>query len=191
MLDNDGWPLNPGSAKPYTVILSHGHYDHLGGLAEFSQTPCSDQIWASVLGKDIMHSPDRLNKSSLSSYIGMKTPQFQVSNWAIDSQPVIDRQGNDLDLVIYQTPGHTPDELAVWDPKERYLFVGDTAYDNGPILFPLEGNSTDYGHTLQKLQGLVGGWNREDPSRPRQDGWWTSRQLYQRRRVSQRAKYIL
>lgn len=53
--------------------------------------------------------------------------------------------------------------MAVWDASERYLFVGDTAYEKAPILLPLEGNVVEYSQTLVKLQGLVSVWNEEAP----------------------------
>lgn len=89
----------------------------------------------------------------------METPQYTVSNWAADAEPVI-FGSKDLGLTIYQTPGHTPDELAIWDEQERVLYVGDTLYEWAPILFSLSGNLDDYAATLRKLRGLVDGWNR-------------------------------
>ena len=64
-------------------------------------------------------------------------------------------------LVVYQTPGHTPDEVAVWDPQERYLFVGDTLYEWAPIIFPLEGSLFRFSESLGRLKTLVSGWNAE------------------------------
>ncbi|KAM5378088.1 hypothetical protein ACJZ2D_004546 [Fusarium nematophilum] len=154
----DNKPLNPNGGKAYTIIVSHCHYDHIGGLAEFTRES-STTIWASALDKEFMYSPNRFADASLCSYVGMELPPCEITHWAFDGQRVADYQGNTLGLSIYQTPGHTPDELAVWDPSERYLFVGDTAYERAPILFPLEGNIVDYAQTLEKLKCLVGIWN--------------------------------
>lgn len=84
-----------------------------------------------------------------------------MTHWASDGQHVVDSAGEDLGLVIYQTPGHTPDELALWDPQERVLFAGDTIYEWYPILFPPEGDLILYSETLGKLRSLVEGWNKE------------------------------
>lgn len=90
----------------------------------------------------------------------METPQYTVTNWAADAEPVVFGD-KDLGLTIYQTPGHTPDELAIWDRQERVLYVGDTLYEWAPILFSLSGNLDDYALTLHKLQRLVDEWNRD------------------------------
>jgi glyoxylase-like metal-dependent hydrolase (beta-lactamase superfamily II) len=93
---------------------------------------------------------------SLCRFVGMKTPRNKVTHWAVDGECV--RYGTDcldLGLVVYQTPGHTPDELAIWDANEKVLFVGDTAYEWAPILFPLEGSIPLYKEKLYKLLSLV------------------------------------
>lgn len=92
----------------------------------------------------------------------METPSYKVTNWAEDGQGVAYKD-EDLCLQIFHTPGHTPDELALWDPKERVLYVGDTMYEWAHIYFPKEGNLIEYSKTIEKLKGLVRGWNLEAP----------------------------
>jgi glyoxylase-like metal-dependent hydrolase (beta-lactamase superfamily II) len=97
---------------------------------------------------------------SLCQFVDMETPRYRITHWAADGERV--KYGTtdlDLGLVVYQTPGHTPDELAVWDEKERVLFVGDSAYEWAPIIFPLEGSIPLYKETLNKLRGLVREFN--------------------------------
>lgn len=118
-------------------------------------------VWASGKDRDFIEGPDRLPTTSLCRYVGMQTPEYKVTHWASDGQHVVDSAGEDLGLVIYQTPGHTPDELALWDPQERVLFAGDTIYEWYPILFPPEGDLILYSETLGKLRSLVEGWNKE------------------------------
>jgi glyoxylase-like metal-dependent hydrolase (beta-lactamase superfamily II) len=95
----------------------------------------------------------------------METPEYSVTDWAADAQPVT-YNGQNLGLQIIHTPGHTPDELALWDVHERVLFVGDTMYEWAHIVFPKEGNLITYSVTLGKLKQLVVGWN-EDSSLPK------------------------
>lgn len=98
----------------------------------------------------------------------METPEYKVTNWVSDGERMAYLDGtstsNDLDLIIYHTPGHTPDELALWDPQERFLFAGDTLYEWAPIIFPLEGDLQAYTSTLSKLRGLIQGWNEVEGS---------------------------
>lgn len=95
----------------------------------------------------------------------MDTPKYKVTNWAGDGWRMTYAHGAeeplDLGLVVYHTPGHTPDELAVWDYQERFVFVGDTMYEWNPILWAIGGNLQDYEATLFKLRDLIKGWNQE------------------------------
>lgn len=59
-------------------------------------------------------------------------------------------------VIALHTPGHTPDELAVWDEDERVLYVGDTLYEWANIIFPNEGSIVDWMHSVDMLIDLVG-----------------------------------
>lgn len=91
----------------------------------------------------------------------METPVYKVTHWADDGQRVLAANGQDLGLTIYHTPGHTPDEIAIWDAQERVIFVGDTMYEWARIVFPLEGDLRLYSQTLARLKTLVVKWNAE------------------------------
>lgn len=96
----------------------------------------------------------------------METPKYDITHWATDGEQM--RSPNqDLGLTVYHTPGHTPDELAIWDPAERVLFVGDTMYEWAPIIFPLEGDLPKYTSTLYKLRDLIKTWNESGAGRVR------------------------
>ncbi|KAM0421435.1 hypothetical protein ACHAPT_010789 [Fusarium lateritium] len=140
--DNEQEPLNQGGKRKYVVICTHCHYDHIGGVEEFTDN--ESKIWASAFDKDFIQGPGRLPESSLCRFVGMATPNYQVTDWANDGQNLVDGLGNDLELTLYHTPGHTPDQLAIWDQQERFLFVGDSIYEWAAILFPPEGNVTVY-----------------------------------------------
>ena len=176
--DNNNQPLNPGSQKDYVVICSHCHFDHIGKIATPTEAPANrhahqgaitqftdapkSAIWASSYDKPFIEGEDRLPTSSLCHFFGIETPQYKITHWADDGQHILAGEGGeDLGLVIYHTPGHTPDELAVWDPQERVIFVGDTLYEWARIAFPLEGDLRLYSNTLGKLQSLVATWNSD------------------------------
>jgi glyoxylase-like metal-dependent hydrolase (beta-lactamase superfamily II) len=130
-----------------------------GAIAQF--TDAKSTIWASAYDKSFLEGPDQLPTSSLCRFIGIETPTYRITNWADDNQAVT-HQGIDLGLQILHTPGHTPDELAVWDASERTLFVGDTLYEWAAISFPTEGNLKDYSTSIARLQKLVKGWNADE-----------------------------
>ncbi|KFY17810.1 hypothetical protein V492_00366 [Pseudogymnoascus sp. VKM F-4246] len=157
--DNGNSPLNPSAERSYLVICTHCHYDHIGGIAQFTHTSgCT--IWASAYDKNFL-SPIRLPKSSLCDVVGMETPEYTVTNWCNDGERVVDNSGLDLGLTIYQTPGHTPDEVTIWDKEERYLFVGDSMCKYATMTFPLGGDIIEYSDSIGKLKELVGRFNSD------------------------------
>jgi glyoxylase-like metal-dependent hydrolase (beta-lactamase superfamily II) len=132
----------------------------LGGIAQFTDFPKSS-IWASSYKKSFIEGHDQLPTSSLCRFVGMETPTYTVSNWAQDDQAII-HKGEDLQLQIFHTPGHTPDGLALLDKQERVLYVGDTMYEWAHVIFPKEGNVIEYSRTIGKLKELVRSWNAEE-----------------------------
>lgn len=173
---NDNKPLNPSCSRSYIVICSHCHFDHIGGISQFR----SASIVASATG-DYFVLKD-LPEHSLCKFIGIPTPQYKVTCWAEDSSRLCytPRSGAvcepaheklfarkdpdlvDLDITIYNTPGHTPDSLAFYDHAERHIYIGDSFYELaspnrhdivylGPIIFPKEGNWITYLESMNRL----------------------------------------
>jgi glyoxylase-like metal-dependent hydrolase (beta-lactamase superfamily II) len=135
-----------------------------GGIGEFDDKE-KLLIWAGSYDKDFIEGEGRLPTTSLCRFHGIETLKYNVTNWADDGQRVVTHNGEDLDLVIYYTPGHTPDEIAIWDPRERVLFLDDTMYEWENIIFPIEGSLQLYSETLRKLKTLVRAWNAESSSK--------------------------
>lgn len=173
--DNDGKPLNENGNLDYVVVCSHCHFDHIGkrtaladdfywlniGVGAIEQfTDAKSSIWTSSYDKSFIDGLDRLPTSSLCRFFGMETPKYKVTHWAADNEHVMHHEVN-LGFQIIHTPGHTPDELAVWDASERTLYVGDTLYEWAPIIFPAEGSLKDYSDSIARLKDLVRSWNAE------------------------------
>ncbi|KXJ90074.1 beta-lactamase-like protein [Microdochium bolleyi] len=154
--ENGDEPLNRGGAKEYVIICTHCHFDHIGGIAQFPDAT----IWAGSHDKSFLDKAV-LDTTSICRFFDMPTPEYAVTHWASDGQEVESRHGDGLGLFVHHTPGHTPDEIAIWDPAERVLFMGDTLYERIPIVFPFEGDIKAYFGTLDKVRALVEGWNAE------------------------------
>jgi len=93
---------------------------------------------------------DVLPKHSLCDNLGIKTPKYEFTlaqhRHAIKSQTQIP-----LGVTILHTPGHTPDELALYDEAEMMLYVGDSLYENAAIMFPSEGSIISWFVWMQYL----------------------------------------
>lgn len=105
------------------------------------------------------HSLDFISKSNLPTHslcenLGIKTPNYTPilvpHQHAIRSRTEIP-----LGVSILHTPGHTPDELAVYDAAEKMLYVGDTLYEDETIIFPKEGSILEWMSSVEYLIAFV------------------------------------
>lgn len=77
----------------------------------------------------------------------------------------ISYEGDKTGILVLHTPGHTPDELALWDEEEYMLYVGDTVYERSAIIFPREGDVVQWFASIDKMMTLVEKANRESQER--------------------------
>lgn len=128
------------------------------GVEEFAK---DSQILASGYSPSFLD-PASLPAHSLCESLNIPTPSYNPI-LVPDEHPV--RMDNEHEkklnpwtgLRILHTPGHTPDELAVWDVGERMLYVGDTLYEWEPILFPAEGSIVTWLKSVDKLLEVIDG----------------------------------
>ncbi|THH30023.1 hypothetical protein EUX98_g4175 [Antrodiella citrinella] len=145
--ENAGKPLNEGQRRGYIVILSHCHYDHILGVEQFTE---DSQILVSGFAPEF-NSPSNLPQNSLCESLGIEVPQYSPI-FVEDRYTIRTTNGN---VYVLHTPGHTPDELALWDEDERMLYVGDTLYEWAPIIFPVAGSIVAWLQTVDALLQLV------------------------------------
>jgi glyoxylase-like metal-dependent hydrolase (beta-lactamase superfamily II) len=62
-------------------------------------------------------------------------------------------------VTVFHTPGHTPDEIALYDHAEMMLYVGDSLYEYEPIIFPSEGSIVTWFESMDFLIWLVEAMN--------------------------------
>ena len=116
-----------------TIILTHHHIDHVGGLADVLEfiksngapepsvykfkTPASTEpAGRSVIGDDEL---DRLVQSQSATSQGIK--------WLRDGDKVPQRELDDgMPLTVMHTPGHTSDSISLFSASTGEVFVGDT-----------------------------------------------------------------
>lgn len=99
-------------------------------------------------------SPADLPEHSLCTSLGIPTPSYTPS-LRPHLHVILSKEGIPLGATLLHTPGHTPDELALWDEKEGMLYVGDTLYEWAPIIFPNEGSIVQWLDTVDALLELV------------------------------------
>ena len=131
------------------VVNTHWHADHVGGNALLQARGAG--IAASAPDADAVARRDP--GCCLAEYLDQPVAPYTVDE-PVDDGHVL-RLG-DADLEVVRTPGHTPGHLALWQPEERLLVVGDALsdYDVGWVNSALDG--PDAAHAaLQSLHRLT------------------------------------
>jgi glyoxylase-like metal-dependent hydrolase (beta-lactamase superfamily II) len=111
------------------VLLTHQHFDHIGGAAELAAASGAE-VWAHPL--DIPAIAGRARRDRPRGPLGMAIalmffPRLRavaVTRQAYDGEtlPVLAAEGG---LRVMETPGHTLGHLVFYLPSRRLLFAGD------------------------------------------------------------------
>lgn len=133
--------------KPLSVLPSHLHFDHLGGLHNFSSIYLLDTPFTRKFKR-----ADGLYQVPEPVYLGnidhMTLAPFKVAR-LVKPDEVIDLGG--LKVRLLSVPGHTKDEVALYDEAHNILLSGDHLYPS----WLLAGNLKDYVSSLSATLKLI------------------------------------
>jgi len=112
--------LREHTCRVAAYLITHGHMDHVGGLAEMTRTfPApvvmhpDDAAWA--------FSPEN---AALPYYETPERPAA-IDREAVDKQR---REDGGLNYEVISTPGHSPGGVCYYFAAEKTLFTGDTLF---------------------------------------------------------------
>lgn len=134
----------------HRVVNTHWHADHVGGNALLQARGAG--IAASSPDADALARRDP--GCCLAEYLDQPVAPYTVDE-PLDDGAVL-RLG-DTDWEVISTPGHTPGHLALWEPDQRLLIVGDVLsdYDVGWVNSALDGPAAA-ATALASLRRLAG-----------------------------------
>ncbi len=127
---------------PVDLVLTHGHFDHIGAAREFAEAGCAIYLETSDL--------------PLFSDSRSRAPAEETVTALKDGQ-VFDLGGRTLETIL--VPGHTPGSAVFLEREDRIAFSGDT-FGSGPIWLqlpyslPLSRFQTNLEAALRKLEEI-------------------------------------
>jgi glyoxylase-like metal-dependent hydrolase (beta-lactamase superfamily II) len=130
------------------IVLTHSHYDHIGGAAKF-QKATGGRIYLHEAEAAPMMAGD--TSLTISEMFGERPRQ-------LDLEPL--RAGQKLntgsaELEVLHTPGHSPGSIVLHDRRSASAVVGDTVFcDGGVGRWDLPGG--DLGQLISSLKRLEG-----------------------------------
>ena len=113
--------LQAHKLKPVAVVLTHGHADHITGLAALRENFPDIKVYIHKLDAEMLTGA----QSNLSELAG-KLFSTEPADVLIEEGDVIEQAG--IELEVLHTPGHTPGGISLYSKDERIVFSGDTLF---------------------------------------------------------------
>ena len=113
--EKHGWTIE-------RLLLTHCHFDHIGGAAEFS-TRTGAPIYAAEDSPRYYSDP----RWNLSLWGGGSVTLLDVTTFA-DREVITLAANPDVALEVRCTPGHTTDSCIFYSARDSVAFVGDTIF---------------------------------------------------------------
>lgn len=131
------------------ILLTHGHFDHAGGVKELAELCGNVEIIAHEAEKDTLDDP-RIN---LSGMMGGLPESYKANRFVTDEEEF---EVAGLKCRALFTPGHTAGGCSYYFPNEMIVFSGDSLFCGsiGRTDFPGGSMSTLVRSVREKLLSL-------------------------------------
>ena len=129
------------SLKPVAILLTHGHWGHIGAVGELKKAYPDIVVYAGENEKDVLMRPELNLSAMFDSPLSMK-----ADSYVRDMEEI---KLLDTNIICLAVPGHTKGGMCYYFPEGKMVFSGDT-------LFYSSIGRTDFptGDEKQLIQGI-------------------------------------
>jgi glyoxylase-like metal-dependent hydrolase (beta-lactamase superfamily II) len=153
-----------GGRDPELCLLTHTHFDHVGGVGYFRKVFPGMKTAGSAFAREITLKPHAvrhiagLNEFAEKEDDGRFTDnptqfhEFEIDRVLYDGDIV--ETGENLTLKVIETPGHSRDCLCFFIPEHKILFTGDSGgirHFSGYVFYDFLSGCGPYMDSLKKL----------------------------------------
>jgi glyoxylase-like metal-dependent hydrolase (beta-lactamase superfamily II) len=144
------------------IMPSHCHFDHAGGAAYLEDEFPKAKVLVSEKDSKRLSIPsivEKLIEGGKQTFGDPSITMKPIKNFDIVKDGDSVDLGNEVEVQIQETLGHSNDHLSFYEPKNRFMFVGDAAGIHmpqtktiTPTAFPPEFDLETFVATINKIE---------------------------------------
>ncbi len=112
--------INSEGLKPVAILLTHGHFDHIMGMAGVKNA-YHIPVYASKDEVEVLANPQLNVSTMMGAYISLTADELFADG------DVLELAG--MKLKVISTPGHTIGSVCFYMEEEKVLISGDTLFE--------------------------------------------------------------
>ena len=112
--------INSEGLKPVAILLTHGHFDHIMGMAGV-KNEYHIPVYASKDEVEVLANPQLNVSTMMGAYISLTADELFADG------DVLELAG--MKLKVISTPGHTIGSVCFYMEEEKVLISGDTLFE--------------------------------------------------------------